>query len=193
MYRLALGEMVTTIPTIGFNVEDVTVNGTKMIWWDCVGRGHQRVLTRHYFCNTTAVVYMMDGTDTDRRDEAFDDLMMYLKEDELRECLWLVLVNKQDLATAQNCADIEKKWRTKFDSEAAIHTSLKRHSITFKPCSVLTEDGLSEAFEEFVNKMNEREKEKYLKEVTGEDGKVMISMKSMWRNPAGFVKSILLY
>ena len=41
--------------------------------------------------------------------------------------------------------------------------------------------------------MNEREKKKYMEEISREDGKVTVSKKSLWRNPTGLVKSILLY
>ena len=40
----------------------------------------------------------------------------------------LVLVNKQDLTSAQTCEDIEKKWQHKFDSEATVHPYLEKHS-----------------------------------------------------------------
>jgi len=34
LYRWKLGEVVTTIPTIGFNVETVGYKGSSFVFWD---------------------------------------------------------------------------------------------------------------------------------------------------------------
>ena len=53
LYRLHLGEVVTTIPTIGFNVESVKVltrtGILNMVCWDVGGCDKIRPLWRHYF------------------------------------------------------------------------------------------------------------------------------------------------
>ena len=38
LYRLQVGEVVTTIPTIGFNVETVTYKNLKFQVWDLGGQ-----------------------------------------------------------------------------------------------------------------------------------------------------------
>ena len=38
LYRLQVGEVVTTIPTIGFNVEQVTFKNLKFQVWDLGGQ-----------------------------------------------------------------------------------------------------------------------------------------------------------
>ena len=53
MYKLKLGETVTTIPTVGFNVEGIeTRNGVQMTMWDVGGQEKIRKLWRHYFQGT---------------------------------------------------------------------------------------------------------------------------------------------
>lgn len=37
LYKLKLGEVVTTIPTIGFNVEAIEYRGTHLTLWDVGG------------------------------------------------------------------------------------------------------------------------------------------------------------
>ena len=50
MYKLKLNETVTTIPTIGFNVETVSpVKGVNFTVWDIGGQEKIRRLWRHYF------------------------------------------------------------------------------------------------------------------------------------------------
>ena len=53
MYKLKLNETVTTIPTIGFNVETVTpAPGVTLTVWDVGGQEKIRALWQHYFRGT---------------------------------------------------------------------------------------------------------------------------------------------
>jgi hypothetical protein len=49
LYRLKLGERITTIPTIGFNCETVAYNNFTMTIWDVSGGGCMPRFWRHYF------------------------------------------------------------------------------------------------------------------------------------------------
>jgi len=48
LYKLKLGEIVTTIPTIGFNVETVEYKNISFTVWDVGGQDKIRPLWRHY-------------------------------------------------------------------------------------------------------------------------------------------------
>ena len=53
LYKIKLKENVNTIPTIGFNVEEVTpCKGLSFTVWDVGGQDKIRPLWRHYFQNT---------------------------------------------------------------------------------------------------------------------------------------------
>src|SRR6185436_9240917 len=52
LYKLKLGEVVTTIPTLGFNVETVQYKKINFTVWDVGGQDKIRPLWRHYFQNT---------------------------------------------------------------------------------------------------------------------------------------------
>ena len=54
LYKLKLGEIVTTIPTIGFNVETVEYKNISFTVWDVGGQDKIRPLWRHYYQNTQA-------------------------------------------------------------------------------------------------------------------------------------------
>ena len=58
--------MVTTIPTIGFNVEQVTYKNLKFQVWDLGGQTSIRPYWRCYYSNTDAVIYVVDSADRDR-------------------------------------------------------------------------------------------------------------------------------
>ena len=53
LYNLKLGQDVTTIPTVGFNVESVTYKNVKFNVWDVGGQDKIRPLWRHYFSGTS--------------------------------------------------------------------------------------------------------------------------------------------
>jgi ADP-ribosylation factor protein 4 len=106
LYKLKLGEIVTTIPTIGFNVESVEYKNISFTVWDVGGQDKIRPLWRHYFQNTQGLIFVVDSNDRERLNESKDELMKMLQEDELRDALLLVFANKQDLPNAMSCADI---------------------------------------------------------------------------------------
>merc|ERR1740133_278462 len=83
LYKLKLNEIVTTIPTIGFNVETVEYKNISFTVWDVGGRDKIRPLWRHYFKMVTGIVFVIDSNDSDRIQDACDELMRMLKEDEL--------------------------------------------------------------------------------------------------------------
>lgn len=109
LYKLKLGEVVTTIPTIGFNVETVEYKNISFTVWDVGGQDKIRPLWRHYFQNTQGVIFVVDSNDRERVGEAQDELHKMLQEDELRDAVILVLANKQDLPHAMTVAEITDK------------------------------------------------------------------------------------
>merc|ERR1719363_23647 len=104
LYKLHLGEVVTTIPTIGFNVETVEYKNINFTVWDVGGQDKIRKLWRHYYTNTQGLIFVVDSNDRERMDAARDELHRMLNEDELRDSVLLVFANKQDLPNAMNAA-----------------------------------------------------------------------------------------
>lgn len=109
LYKLKLGEVVTTIPTIGFNVETVSYKNVDFVAWDVGGRDKIRPLWRHYFQNTDVLIYVVDSNDRERLPECRDELHWFLAEDELKDAVLLVMANKQDLPNAMPVEEITDK------------------------------------------------------------------------------------
>jgi ADP-ribosylation factor protein 1 len=109
LYKMKLGEIVTTIPTIGFNVETVEYKNIKFTMWDVGGQDKLRPLWRHYFQNTNGVIFVVDSNDKERAAQARDELQKMLAEDELRDAVLLVFANKQDLPNAMSTAEVTDK------------------------------------------------------------------------------------
>merc|ERR1712224_645806 len=59
--KLKLGEVVTTIPTICFNVETVEYKNISFTVWDVGGQDEIRPLWRHYYQNTQGLIFGVDS------------------------------------------------------------------------------------------------------------------------------------
>lgn len=109
LYKLKLGEVVTTIPTIGFNVETVDYKNISFTVWDVGGQDKIRPLWRHYYQNTQGLIFVVDSNDRERVQAARQELHKMINEDELRDAVILVFANKQDLPNALTAAEITDK------------------------------------------------------------------------------------
>lgn len=109
LYKLKLGEIVTTIPTIGFNVETVEYKNISFTVWDVGGQDKIRPLWRHYFTNTQGLIFVVDSNDKERVREANDELHKMLQEEELSDAYLLVFANKQDLPNAMSVSELTDK------------------------------------------------------------------------------------
>jgi len=138
LYKLKLGEIVTTIPTIGFNVETVECKHISFTVWDVGGKDKIRPLWRHYYQNTQALVMVVDSNDRDRIGEARDEMHRMLNEEELRDAVLLCLCNKQDLPNAMCAAEVTDK--------LGLHSLRQRNWYVQSTCAT-TGDGLYEALD----------------------------------------------
>ncbi|TDL29265.1 Arf-domain-containing protein [Rickenella mellea] len=115
LYKLKLGEIVITKPTIVFNVETVplpTVSAspsrppTKLECWDA---GGCRILplARYYTSGFDMIVWMVDSSDRKRLKESVEALNIVANGMNLvKDIPILILANKQDLPNAMSVNDI---------------------------------------------------------------------------------------
>ena len=106
LYKLKLAEVVTTIPTIGFNVETVEYKNISFTVWDVGGQETIRRLWNYYYNNIQGIIFVVDSNDTERIDDAREELHKMLAEEELKDACLLVMANKQDLPGAMTPPDI---------------------------------------------------------------------------------------
>jgi ADP-ribosylation factor protein 1 len=114
LYKLKLGEVVTTIPTIGFNVETVSCTSSMkgssvdFVMWDVGGRDKSRTLfLRHYAPNSSAILMCVDSNDRERIDEVREYIDNILKIEGLEGVPLLVFANKQDIKGAMTPEEVE--------------------------------------------------------------------------------------
>lgn len=104
LYKLKLGQDVTTIPTVGFNVETVTYKNVRFNVWDVGGQDKIRPLWRHYFSGTQGLIFVIDSSDRARIEEARQELHRIINDREMKDSLLLVFANKQDLPDGTCCS-----------------------------------------------------------------------------------------
>jgi ADP-ribosylation factor-like protein 1 len=136
-----IGEVVTTIPTIGFNVESVTYRNLNFNVWDLGGQTSIRPYWRCYYANTAAVIFVVDATDIDRLQTAADELAAMLNEEELKDAALLVFANKQDQPGAKGAGDI---------SQALRLGELRDRNWSIMACSAVDGSGVNEGMDWLV-------------------------------------------
>ncbi|RMZ71663.1 ADP-ribosylation factor 1 [Pyrenophora seminiperda CCB06] len=146
LYRLKIGEVVTTIPTIGFNVESVTYKNLNFNVWDLGGQTSIRPYWRCYYANTAAVIFVIDSTDIERLTTASEELRAMLNEEELRDAALLVFANKQDQPGAKGAGEI---------SEALRLGELKDRNWSIVACSAVDGSGVQEGMDWLVSNVGE--------------------------------------
>jgi ADP-ribosylation factor protein 1 len=95
LYRLKLGENISTIPTMGFNVETVEYKNINFSIWDIGARDRMSPILCHYYANTHALVCVVDCSERDRIAQARDELHRILNIEDLKDAVLLVFANKQ--------------------------------------------------------------------------------------------------
>merc|ERR1712224_1044221 len=109
LYKLKLGEVVTTIPTIGFNVETLEYKNIRFTVWDVGGQDKIRKLWRHYYQGTQGLIFVIDSSDRDRIEDAREELTKMLADEEMKDAVLLIFANKQDLPNAMNTHEVSEK------------------------------------------------------------------------------------
>uniref|UniRef100_A0A9L0JIS0 ARF GTPase 1 n=1 Tax=Equus asinus TaxID=9793 RepID=A0A9L0JIS0_EQUAS len=194
LYKLKLGEIVTTIPTIGERLGCWGLLGSSRaggltlamllqasMWrpWSTrtsaslcgtwaartrsglcgattsrthkvrvgpwpVGEGRAVLGACTNACCPAGLIFVVDSNDRERVNEAREELMRMLAEDELRDAVLLVFANKQDLPNAMNAAEITDK--------LGLH-SLRHRNWYIQATCATSGDGLYEGLDWLSNQL----------------------------------------
>jgi small GTP-binding protein len=126
LYRLKLGEVQNTVPTIGFNVESVEYRNISFLVWDVGGQEKLRMLWRHYYESAKGLIFVVDSADVDRIDMARKELSKLVAAEELQDATILIFANKQDLPGAMSAQELAKGLN--------LSELLKNHQWYIQPC-----------------------------------------------------------
>uniref|UniRef100_A0A3Q0RLS9 ADP-ribosylation factor-like 5C n=1 Tax=Amphilophus citrinellus TaxID=61819 RepID=A0A3Q0RLS9_AMPCI len=133
LYQFLTKEAVHTSPTIGSNVEQITVRKTHFLVWDIGGQESLRASWYSYYCNTEIVILVVDSTDRERLTVTKEELHRMLAHEDLQNAAILILANKQDMKGSLTAAEI---------SQCLTLDSITSHSWHVQACCALTGEGL---------------------------------------------------
>eukprot|EP01130_Rhizamoeba_saxonica_P008718 TRINITY_DN3521_c0_g2_i1.p1 TRINITY_DN3521_c0_g2~~TRINITY_DN3521_c0_g2_i1.p1 ORF type:complete len:205 (+),score=39.33 TRINITY_DN3521_c0_g2_i1:60-617(+) len=106
LYKMKLGELIHSPPTIGFNCEKVKYHNVDFTMWDVGGQDRIRKLWKHYFEGSDGLIFVIDCNDVERLPEAASALQNLLAEPKLNDAALLVFANKQDLPNAVSPSEL---------------------------------------------------------------------------------------
>lgn len=138
LYRMHLGTVVSTQPTIGANVEEVRRGNVRFVCWDLAGQESLRKTWATYFSNTQVVMLVVDSTERDRISVVKKELQLLMAHEDLQKSILLVLANKQDIKDAMPAYEL---------SAALELHELKGRAWHIEGCCALTGAGLDEGME----------------------------------------------
>lgn len=147
LYRLKIGHVATTIPTIGFNIETLEHGNVCFVIWDVGGQEKIRRLWKHYFDDTQGVIFVVDSNDRQRLIEAEKELQNILEEGQLEKAVLLIFANKQDLPNALSAADLANELNLYRVHNRQWHV---------QPSSALKGTGLSDGLDWLTKEINKK-------------------------------------
>jgi len=153
LYKLKLNEVVTTIPTIGFNIEMVDYKKTHFTVWDVSERNGIKSLWKVYFQDTQGVIFMIDSDDQARFQYSLDELRKLVNNDQLEKAVFLILANKQDLPNAMPVSEIIEK----INNEKIFSSCM---NWLVHPTSLISGEGLYEGLNWLTNAIAQNETKK---------------------------------
>ncbi|CAF0961280.1 unnamed protein product [Adineta steineri] len=154
LYKVKLNENLQTIPTIGFNVEQVSpCRGVSFTVWDVGGQEKIRRLWQHYYQNADGLIFVIDSNDQERIEEAREELHGILSAPDMSKVPLVILANKQDLPNAMKTSDIALK--------LGLNTLAGKHKWFIQPACAVTGDGLLEGMLEMSNLVKQHRKNDY--------------------------------
>jgi ADP-ribosylation factor 1/2 len=181
LYKLKLGVVKSTLPTVGFNVETVNVKGIELTVWDLGGQDKIRPLWEHYYHNAEGIIFVVDSNDKERLNHvedspsshfslnhkislsAAEELAKILYEPELAGVPLLILANKQDLPNAVGVEEVAQRLGISSGKKnQALHNSqgvdlnIRDRNCMIQPCIALTGEGLLEGFEWLAKALKKR-------------------------------------
>jgi small GTP-binding protein len=147
LYKLKMGEIITTIPTIGFNLEEVKYKQLTFVIWDIGGQDKIRKLWNYYFQGSMALIFVIDSSDQNRMEEASEELHHLLNQDELNNIPVLIYANKQDSMNAIDASQMAERLNM---------YQIKSHKWFIQPTCATNGNGIYEGLDWLANELNKK-------------------------------------
>lgn len=148
LYKLLLGDVIASQPTVGSNVEQIPYKNLIFEIWDLGGQANLRSAWAAYLRATDAVIMVVDSTDRARVGITKAELFTLLGNKDISDVPVLVLANKQDLKDAMDVAEL---------SQALTLHLIRKHDWHIQPSSAITGEGLLDGLGWIAQKLKNRQ------------------------------------
>ncbi|CAE6487270.1 unnamed protein product [Rhizoctonia solani] len=145
--RLKGQDVMSTSPTLGFEISTITYGKYLLNIWDVGGQRTLRPYWRNYFEQTDVLVWVVDSGDRLRMENCREELHALLQEQRLAGASLLVFANKQDIMGSMSDAEIK---------EALDLPSIRSHHWKIQPCSAVTGENVQAGLEWAVSDVAKR-------------------------------------
>ena len=129
-------------PTQGFTINNATKSDYKISLWDLSGAAATRSSWHAFFEGSDGVVFVVDGTDKARFEEAKKEFITAVSKDRNNAMSWLLLVNKQDLPGCSLSQEVAEVFKV---------GELKTKRVNVMECSALKNEGVVESINWILN------------------------------------------
>lgn len=135
LHNLKLGEVVSSVPSIGINLETVETKNIKFIAWDVGGSDRIEALWNPYYQDSHGIIFVVDSSDKDQISSAKYELDKILNRSQVKDTPLLVLATKKDIDSVMSVTEIVE--------ELGLHL-LRDKTWYIEAVSGITGEGLSE-------------------------------------------------
>lgn len=142
LYKMKYNACVSTVPTVGFNVEMLESRKNRrsiaVTVWDIGGQRRMREHWKGFHQDAATVAFVVDSSDTERMEEARRELENTLRSEQLRGSPVILLANKQDVDGALTATEVQDRFN--------LRKMCAARDWFVQPCSASTGFGVQEAF-----------------------------------------------
>lgn len=141
LYKLHLGEVIATTPTIGFNIETIKYKNFQIDLWDLSGFFRYRPLWSSSYSKSKGLIFVIDSEDRTNVIEAKNELHNVLSHTDIQNVPLLILANKQDLPGSMPVTEIFEKLEL---------FRIKNRLWFIQGCCGLSGDGLNDGIKNLI-------------------------------------------
>eukprot|EP01080_Neovahlkampfia_damariscottae_P004009 gene4009-7265_t len=101
LYKWKLDDIITTIPTIGFNIETILYKNLCVNFWDVGGNDRIRPFWTSYYVGCHFICFVVDTSDLERKQESIEVFKDVINDNESKNANLILICNKKDIQRIQ--------------------------------------------------------------------------------------------
>uniref|UniRef100_A0A6B2LKR9 Uncharacterized protein n=1 Tax=Arcella intermedia TaxID=1963864 RepID=A0A6B2LKR9_9EUKA len=140
LHKIKYAHLTSLPPTERALLEELVVGNVKFSAWDLGGHEIIRAAWREYYVQADVIVFVIDSSDTNRIEEAKEELHEIIHDENLTNRIILILGNKIDLVNSLSREQLIEM----LDIQSFLNESPKAQIFS---TSVITGTGIQQAFQ----------------------------------------------